>query len=43
MFFGREDQNPNEPKLRGSGPKLSNTREQNKNWPNLEGVQYISV
>ena len=43
MFVGREYQNPNETKLRGSGSKLSNIREQNQNWSNLESVQCISV
>jgi hypothetical protein len=42
-FFGWKGQNPNETKLRGSGSKLSNIKEQNQNWPNLEGVQCISV
>ena len=39
----QKGQNPNGTKLRASGSKFSNIREQNQNWPNLKGIQYILV
>ncbi len=38
-FFGREGQNSNGTKLKGSGSKFLNIREQNQNCPNLESIQ----
>ena len=43
MFLGREGKNLNETELRRSRSKLSNIKEQNQNWSNIESVQCISV
>ncbi len=37
-FFGHKGQNPNGPKLKGNGSKLSNIKKQNQNQSNLNDV-----
>ena len=42
-FFGWESISTDESQLRGSESKFENIKEQNQNWPNLKGVECISV
>jgi hypothetical protein len=42
-FFRRKGSSTDGLQLRGSRSKFEKIREQNQNWPNLEGIQHISI